>query len=94
MFIEQYVAQNAEPSEVVLVGVKGAMPGSDVERGMVLCTRPQTASLSGDDGPLGVVGHGDVRGDLAIEAGSGNLEVPYVGEAGAADGAELGEAEV
>ena len=96
VFVEEQVAQDAEAREVVFVGVEGAVPGGDVEGGVGLRAGPETACLAGDDFPVGVVvGEGSAGvGDVAVQAGGGDLEVADVGEAGAADRTELRQAEV
>ena len=79
-------AQRVEAREVVLVRVVCAVPGDDVEGGVILRGGEEVARELAQDGPPGVC--------ILVEGGDGDLEVARVGQPVGADGAQLRQREV
>ena len=82
--VEEDGADGGEGAEVVLIGRVVAVPGDDVQRGVLDGRGPEGAS------PLDGEGGGGVA---VFEGGDGGEEVARVGEAVGSDGAAFGESE-
>ncbi len=82
--VEAHRVDRVEASEVVFAGGVIAVPGDDVERGMVQRRRPEAALelLHQLGRPLDV-----------LEGGDGRQEVPRIGQAVGADRPQLGQAQ-
>lgn len=105
VLVKDDVAHGAEPAEVVLVWVRGAVPADDVKGCVVLFTVPQFTHETCDDGPLffwwSQCRSGlilllllNVTLNLLVDKRLGDLKVPDIGQSCRPDDAQIGKTEV